>query len=247
MKRKLLTALYITYLALIALPLFVVATIVLGTIMFVGSLLGGERIFAYYPGILWSRIVLWLTFCSVELRGKEVYKDSPGPYIVMANHQGAYDIFAMYGFLGIPFRWVMKEQLRRTPVVGIACKAAGFVFVNHLNPVSVKVALRKIEEILSEGISIFIFPEGSRTRTGKMMKFKRGGFLMAQELNVPIIPVSISGSYQILPKGRWCPKPGKIVLQVHSPVAPDLFAQTEKPLQQLQQYVFDEIARDVQS
>lgn len=243
---KLLRLIYVIYVCLIAMPLFVVATIVLGLTMTVGCLLGNSRIFAYYPGVWWSRIGLFLSLCRIEVRGKENYDRSRGPYVVMANHQGAFDILMMYGYLQIPFKWVMKHELRRTPFVGKACEAAGFIFVNDRSPANIKQSMISAKETLTDGQSIFIFPEGSRTLDGRMGRFKKGGFLMAQELGIPIIPVSISGSYETLRAGARIPHPCRLHLQVHPPIYMSEFALQERPIEAMRDKVTKVIASAVE-
>ena len=128
--KKLLRALYLVYYCLVAAPLFVVATILLSTITVIGCALGGRRIFGYWPGVFWSRIGLVLSLCPTRVVGREYIPKDHKPCVVMANHQGAFDIFMMYGLLPIPFRWVMKASLRKVPFMGKACQMAGFIFVD---------------------------------------------------------------------------------------------------------------------
>lgn len=210
--------LYAIYYYLIAFPLFFISTILCSVVTFTGCLLGGRAYFSYYPGKIWSIVSLGLFLCPVRIRGRENIPQADLPTVVMANHQSQLDIFIMYGFLGIPFRWVMKQSLKRMPFVGPACTAAGFIFVDETKPGSIKKTLEQGQEVLRSGNSIFIFPEGHRTKTGKVMRFKKGGFVMAYELDVPIIPVTIEGAYEALPVGSRIPKPRRLNLIIHPPV-----------------------------
>lgn len=216
--KKLLRALYLVYYCLVAAPLFVVATILLSTITVIGCALGGRRIFGYWPGVFWSRIGLVLSLCPTRVVGREYIPKDHKPCVVMANHQGAFDIFMMYGLLPIPFRWVMKASLRKVPFMGKACQMVGFIFVDDQKKGSIQEMMESARQVLSEGTSIFIFPEGSRTLTGRMDRFKKGGFVLAHELDVPIIPVSLDGSYQALRAGtRWV-HPTRLTLTIHPPI-----------------------------
>ena len=216
--KKLLRALYLVYYCLVAAPLFVVATILLSTITVIGGALGGRRIFGSWPGVFWSRIGLVLSLCPTRVVGREYIPKDHKPCVVMANHQGAFDIFMMYGLLPIPFRWVMKASLRKVPFMGKACQMAGFIFVDDQKKGSIQETMESARQVLSEGTSIFIFPEGSRTLTGRMDRFKKGGFVLAHELDVPIIPVSLDGSYQALRAGtRWV-HPTRLTLTIHPPI-----------------------------
>ena len=213
--KTLLRALYLVYYCLVAAPLFVVATILLSTITVVGCALGGQRIFGYWPGVYWSRIALVLSLCPTRVVGREYIPKDHTPCVVMANHQGAFDIFMMYGLLPIPFRWVMKASLRKVPFMGKACQMAGFIFVDDKKKGSIQDTMDSARKVLSEGTSIFIFPEGSRTLTGEITRFKKGAFVIASELDVPILPVTIDGAFAILPRGHILPHPRKIILTIH--------------------------------
>ena len=115
--------LYRVYFWLFVVPMFLVLTILTAVTTIVGCLLGGERIFAYYPGKIWSCLTCWLALCPVKVRGHE-HIDRKRSYVFVSNHQGAFDIFLIYGFLGVPIKWVMKAGIGKIPFVGAACRAA---------------------------------------------------------------------------------------------------------------------------
>ena len=112
--------LYIVYLWLFFVPVFLVLTILTAVTVIIGCLLGGEKIFAYYPGMIWSRLTCYLALCPVTVKGRE-HIDRKQSYVFVANHQGAFDIFLIYGFLGVPIKWVMKAGIAKIPFVGAAC------------------------------------------------------------------------------------------------------------------------------
>ena len=116
------------------------------------------------------------------------------------NHQGAFDIFLIYGFLGRNFKWMMKKSLRKIPFVGKACESAGHIFVDRSSPKKVLATMRQAESSLKDGVSLVVFPEGARTFTGHMGYFKRGAFQLADELQLEVVPVTIDGSFEILPR-----------------------------------------------
>lgn len=213
--------LYGIYYWLLAVPLFVVFTIIFSSVVVIGSFCGAAAWAGYWPGVLWSRVALILFLCPIKVVGKEHIPSDKGPYVVMANHQGAFDIFMMYGYLPILFRWVMKQELRKVPFMGKACATAGFIFVDDQNPGSIKQTMDSAREVLAQGTSIFIFPEGSRCLDGKMTRLKKGGFVMAYELGVPIIPITIDGSYRTLPRGKYFVRPTRLKLTVHPPIEID--------------------------
>ena len=111
--------LYIVYLWLFFVPVFLVLTILTAVTVIIGCLLGGEKIFAYYPGMIWSRLTCYLALCPVTVKGRE-HIDRKQSYVFVANHQGAFDIFLIYGFLGVPIKWVMKAGIAKIPFVGTA-------------------------------------------------------------------------------------------------------------------------------
>ena len=199
------------------LPIFFIITILTALTTTIGCLCGGEKIFAYYPGMIWSRLVCMLSLCPVKVVGHEKLNKKQS-YIFVANHQGAFDIFLLYGYLRQPIKWMMKQSLRNIPLIGKACESAGFIFVDNSSP---KAALRSIDEAkkrLVNGNSVIIFPEGSRTKTGKLAPFKKGAYQLALDLKLPIVPLSINGSYEVMPIHSYLLSPHKIVLTIHDPI-----------------------------
>lgn len=203
------------YYCLIALPLFAVVTVLASLVTIIGTLLGGGRWAAYYPGKIWSRVALILALCPVEVNGKEHILRDHGPYVVIANHQSMFDIFVMYGYIGLNFKWVMKQEIRKMWFIGRACQDAGFIFVDDTRKSSIHETMEAAKKVLSDGVSIFIFPEGSRTFTGEMGRFKKGAFLMAEALDAPLLPVTIDGAFEVLKRGHRIPHPHKIRLTIH--------------------------------
>ncbi len=205
------------YLISIYLPIAIVSTITTAIVTIVMCYLGNHRIWGYYPGKYWSRIMCFFAFISVEVQGRENLEKKQS-YIFAANHQSLYDIFLIYGWIGFSFKWIMKKELRKVPFVGAACASAGHIFMDRENPINAMKSIEKAKKILSNGVSLAIFPEGSRTKTGVVGKFKRGAFQIAKEVQLPIVPITIDGGYDIMPKHSFFPMPGKLKLIIHPPM-----------------------------
>lgn len=204
---------------LIAAPIFIVVTFITAVITMVGTLCAGTHFWGYYPAHLWSKFVCWLTFVRVKVVGRENI-DKNTSYIFVANHQGAYDIWSIYGYLNHNFKWLMKKELQNIFMVGPACKRAGQVFVDDSNIHSIKETIAEAEKKLRDGMSLVIFPEGSRSWDGKMIPFKRGAFLLASEFNLPVVPISIDGSFKAMPRFTYNVTPCTITLTIHKPIYP---------------------------
>lgn len=197
-----------------------VATIVTAVLTVVGSALGFGRWWGYYPEILWSRLFCWLAFVKVTVRGRE--NINPGTsYVFVANHQGAYDIFTVYGYLGHNFRWMMKASLRKIPFVGWACRWAKQIFVDNSSASATRRTMQEAEKLLSGGMSLVVFPEGARTWNGEMRQFKKGAYRLAVEFNLPVVPLTIDGAFNVLPRFKTLPVPGHIYLTIHKPIPPE--------------------------
>ncbi|MDL2303768.1 1-acyl-sn-glycerol-3-phosphate acyltransferase [Bacteroides sp. OttesenSCG-928-D19] len=211
--------LYYIYQICIALPILLVLTILTGVVTIIGSLIGGAHIWGYYPGKIWSQLICFFLLIPVRVKGRKKLEKKTS-YVFVANHQGAFDIFLIYGFLGRNFKWMMKKSLRKIPIVGKACESAGHIFVDRSGPKKILETIKKAKRSLKNGVSLVVFPEGARTFTGHMGYFKKGAFQLADDLQLPVVPLTIDGSFQILPRtGKWI-HPYRMILTVHDPIPP---------------------------
>ena len=199
------------------LPLLVISTILASLAMGIGSMLGGGKWWGYYPAKCWGKLVCWITLVKVTVKGQENI-DAKKPYVFVANHQSAYDIFAVYGYLGHNFRWLMKKSLEKIPFLGWGCKRAGHVFVDNSTPAAVRETMATARKQLQKDMSITVFPEGSRSWDGKMIPFKKGAYLLAVQFNLPIVPVTIDGAFDVMPRFEKLPKWGHIKITIHKPI-----------------------------
>lgn len=213
--------LYIIWQIFIAAPLLIIITLATAIITIIGCTIGNGRFWGYYPAAIWSWLFCRILFLPVEVEGKEIL-DANTSYVFVANHQGAFDIFLIFGFLNHQFRWMMKKSLENIPFVGYACKKAKHIFVDQSTPTTIYETMQDAYNILQGGLSVVVFPEGTRSKTGKMGKFHKGGFLLADYLQLPIIPITLDGPFNVLPrnKGISFVKRHKLRMIIHSPIFP---------------------------
>ena len=213
------TLIYRIYQICIALPILLVLTILTALTTIIGSFIGGAHFWGYHPGKIWSRLVCYVLLIPVKInRNKQLKKNQS--YIFVANHQGAFDIFLIYGFIGRNFKWMMKKSLRSIPFVGKACQSAGHIFVDKSGPKKIQETIDQARHSLRDGTSLVVFPEGRRTFTGKMGPFKKGAFQLADELQLPIVPLTIDGSFDVLPRTGKFIKWHRMTLTMHDPIYP---------------------------
>ena len=213
--------LYRIYQLFIAAPLCLLATLITAVAVIVGCSLGDGHFWGYYPGRLWSRFIIRVLFLPVTVEGRE-HLEKDQSYVFVSNHQGAFDIFLIYGFLGRNFKWMMKHQLRNMPLVGKACEAAHHIFVDKRGASRIRQTYEQARQTLRDGMSLVVFPEGARTFTGHMGQFRRGAFMLADELQLPVCPLTINGSFNVKPRTKdrywvfWHP----LRLTIHAPINP---------------------------
>ncbi|HOV71403.1 MAG TPA: lysophospholipid acyltransferase family protein [Dysgonamonadaceae bacterium] len=227
---------------LIFFPIFFVLTILTAITVMIFSPLFGNKFWGYYPPKWWSRLTCWLALCRVKVTGRENL-DPKQSYVFVANHQGAFDIFLVYGFLNQNIKWVQKQSLRKIPLVGKASEIAGHVFVDNSSAVSRAITIQKAKKQIVDGVSMMMFPEGSRTRDGKLGRFKRGAFQIAIDMGLPIVPLTINGSYDVLNARSRIIHPGKMELIIHKPISTENL--TEKDIPALIQQARDNIYADL--
>jgi 1-acyl-sn-glycerol-3-phosphate acyltransferase len=211
--------LYRIYQLFIVMPLCIVCSIIISLITIIGCALGDGHFWGYYPGKFWGWFFCRILLLPVKIEGREKV-DKNISYVFVANHQGSFDIFLIYGFLGRNFKWMMKKSLMKMPFVGAACKSAHHIFVDKSGPSKVKKTIKNAYHTLQNGTSLVVFPEGARTFTGHMGIFRRGAFQLASELNLSVVPITINGSFNILPrmKGFNFVNHHELSMIIHEPI-----------------------------
>lgn len=213
---------YRLYQLFIAAPIILVWTIFISLTVAIGCTLGNGHFWGYYPGKWWAWLILKVLLIPVKVEGRENLQEGES-YVFVSNHQGAFDIFLIYGYLNRNFKWMMKWQLKKIPFVGYACEKSHQIFVDKRGASKIKKSYDEARTILRDGISLTVFPEGARTFTGHMGMFRRGAFMLADELQLPVVPLTINGSFNILPRmndGKWLTW-HPLKLAIHQPIRPE--------------------------
>jgi 1-acyl-sn-glycerol-3-phosphate acyltransferase len=200
-----------------------VYTIVLGTASIVSSLFDRRGHFAHGCARAWSWLILKTTRVEVGVEGLE--RLTPGTtYVFVANHQSHYDTPVIFSSLPYQLRIIAKESLARFPVLGWHLKRGGHLFVDRRNPDRTGI-LARWRALVSEGLSLIIYAEGTRSADGRVARFKAGSFLLAIEAGLPVVPIAVIGTRSVMPKGRLQTEPGRVRLVVHDPIPAPAIAQ----------------------
>jgi 1-acyl-sn-glycerol-3-phosphate acyltransferase len=166
---------------------------------------------------LWGWLILKIAGVRMQVTGLE-HLDPKRPCIYMCNHLGSFDIFALLACLPVQFRWLAKAELFRIPILGWGMSAAGYISLDRSQRrsayESMEIAARKIRE----GVSVVIFPEGTRSFDGTMLPFMNGGFNLAIRAGVPIVPIAIHGTWEIMPRTTKRVKKGNIRIVIDQPI-----------------------------
>lgn len=211
---------YQPYKWLVFLPAFVIVS----TIVFLGIIISGtiagraNPITNKYLPFIWAWCSLKLTLCNVTVKGKEnIEKDKP--YVFVMNHSSNLDaLVSCLVFKEIT--WVMKSSLRKIPVFGKTVEVAGSIFVDRSNPELARNSVIDAKERIKKSkLSIVFCPEGTRSVDGKLKPFKKGAFVMAEDLDLDVVPISIKGAFDALPSGGFDMFPHEIVAKIHKPIS----------------------------
>jgi 1-acyl-sn-glycerol-3-phosphate acyltransferase len=211
---------YQPYKWLVFAPLMGLVTTVFASLAVVMVFFASSRAVARITGVPWARILARLIPMRVRVEGRE-HVDPRQSYILVSNHQSQCDILVLYGWLGIDFKWVMKQELRRVLGIGVACERLGHIFIDRFDHASALATLESAKTKIVDGTSVIFFPEGTRSRDGKLRPFKKGAFRMAVDLGLPILPLTVTGTRDVLPTGTRDLMPGSVRLIIHPPVAVD--------------------------
>lgn len=192
-----------------------------------------DRPAAHYSYLtsLWARTLLSAARSPVVVHGGEHLRHGEA-VIVVSNHVSWFDVFALASVLPWPFAFVAKQELGRIPVFGSAFRAAGHLLIDRSNRERAIRSLRDAgEKMRRDGTAVVIYPEGTRSRSGRLQPFKKGAFMLAVEAQVPIVPCVVVGSYDIMRPDSWTMHPNTIHLHLGPPISPAGYtAQTAEAL-----------------
>lgn len=210
---------YNVYTYLIATPLFLINSVVNGSLLALVGLMGDRKYFSYWIPRFWAWFTCFVYLLPVKVSGRE-YLDKKQTYVFLPNHQGYFDIFLVYAYLGHNFKWMMKDYLRNIPFIGYACAKSGHVYVGDSRE-SITRAIFESKDNLKSGLSMAIFPEGTRSHDGKLGEFKRGAFMLASQLERPIVPITINGSFEVFNRNATMISYHPLELIIHKPISVD--------------------------
>jgi len=211
---------YQTYAWLFLMPLAGLFSLLFGGLAVIFSILVSPRFASRVVASAWGRLLAWLTPISVAVEGGENARQDRS-YVVVCNHQSSVDILVVYGWLKLDLKWVIKQELRKIPGVGIGCEKMGHIFVDRKNPRRARQAIKDALGRLGNGIGILFFVEGTRSPDGKLLPFKKSAFRTAIEQQLPVLPVTLIGTRDILPPYSLNPFPGRVRMVIHPAIETD--------------------------
>ena len=197
----------------------------------------------FYCAVPWAKLILRV--CGIRVRVSGLGNlNTDLPRIYMTNHQSFFDIFALLACLPVNFKFILKQELMNLPVFGPATRRAGYIGIERDDPRKAVKSMNQAAERIRNGASVLIFPEGTRSPDGRLGQFKKGGFSLAVKSGCDIVPVAISGSHRIAPKGSLRIKKGSFSLSIGKPIS--LGGYTKRKIPQLMDQVREAMLRQME-
>ncbi|MGA2263563.1 MAG: lysophospholipid acyltransferase family protein [Acidobacteriota bacterium] len=215
-----------------------------GAVSILASLVSGSGRLQHYCMRRWSRDNLWLSRARVEIHGLE-HIDTSHPQLLVANHSGLHDILSLAAYLPIRFRWVAKKSLFRVPFMGWHMRRSGYIPIDRENPREAAKNIIAAAKIIQAGANAVAFPEGTRSRNGDLSGFHSGAFALALRAGVPLVPVTLEGSYRVIMPKTLQVNPGAIIrIKIDCPIDISSYHHSEK--HQLMEEVFRTMSRNLE-
>jgi 1-acyl-sn-glycerol-3-phosphate acyltransferase len=190
----------------------------------------------------WARGVLWVCGVKIRVHGRE-HLDPTRAHLFMSNHQSNFDIpILMAAFDQLQVRWVSKREVRKVPIIGLCMQRTQQVLVDRESPTQAVAVIRQVKALLGSSISVIFFPEGTRTRDGRLQELKPGGFAVAVEAGVPVAPIVVQGSRAIWPPGGLDIRPGTVEVTFCPPVHMEMHLSKKATRENLRTRVREAIA-----
>lgn len=178
---------------------------------------GSYNVVSNKTALIWAKSILWAAGTKVDVNGLENI-DFKKSYVFISNHQSHFDVLAAFSILPMTVRYIAKKELFRIPIFGWAMTAAGIIKVDRSNREKAIRSVEKAAETIKHGVSIVMFPEGTRSHDGEIHQFKKGAFVLALKSGVPVVPISISGTRNILEKHSLRLNPGTVKIVISDPI-----------------------------
>jgi 1-acyl-sn-glycerol-3-phosphate acyltransferase len=199
-------------------------------IVFPWTLITRDVRLLYATGMAIIRTMVWLTGVKVKPEGLEKL-DPAGTYIFMSNHVSNLDPIILMPLIPRRTSVLVKKELWRLPVIARAFDLASLVPVERRNRDAAIQSVRRATEVMSQGINMMVYPEGTRSLDGRLLPFKKGPFYMASDTGFPIVPVTMANTFELLPKGKFAARRGTARIVFHPPVDPKNFSSREQLMQ----------------
>ncbi len=178
---------------------------------------GSGRLVHFYCAVPWAKMILWVCGVKVKVKGLEnVERDLPRIYLT--NHQSFFDILALLACLPVDFKFVLKQELMKIPILGFTMKRARYIGIDRKDPRKAVKSINRAAGKIKDGASVLIFPEGTRSVDGRLQAFKPGGFHLALKSGCDVVPIAIINSRHIAPKGSLRIKGGTFAMNIGKPI-----------------------------
>ena len=193
-------------------------TIALFVLVLLSAVVDRRGVLVHSIGAFWCRIILALSGVKVSVTGAELLPRDR-PVIILSNHQGAFDIPVLQGYIPLQYRWLAKTSLFKIPVIGWTMWLAGYIGIERESATKAYKSLKAAANKVKGGTSVLVFPEGTRSDTGELLAFKKGAALLVSMSGVDVVPVAVQGTAGVMKRGGYSVTPARVTLKIGAPFA----------------------------